>query len=154
MKKTSGIILLMTILPWLTFPLLSGKTVRRFIPSSIFMSLLLIAEGRYAEKKKWWWFYTSVKPNFLAKLPLIVGPFFVGSLWILKFTYGKFKLYLFINLIVDSIFTYTGTGWLRKIGYGSLVKLTKYQLSCVFFIKSLLLYGFQYFYENCFKQLD
>jgi hypothetical protein len=154
MKKTSGIILVMTLLPWLTFPLLSGKTVRRFLPSTIFMSLFLIAEGRFAEKKKWWWFYTSVKPNFLAKLPLIVGPFFIGSLWILKFTYGKFKLYLFINLIFDSIFTYTGTGWLKTIGYGSLVKLTKYQLSFVFFIKSLLLYGFQYFYEKCFKQLD
>lgn len=152
MKKTTGIIILMTILPWFTVPFLRKKTVRRFLPSSIFMSLLLIAEGSFAEKKKWWWFSTSVKPNFLAEIPLIIGPFFVGSLWILKCTFGKFKLYLLINFIVDSIFTHIGTDWFKKIGYASLVKLSKFQLSIVFFIKSLVMYGFQFLYEKCFRK--
>jgi hypothetical protein len=154
MKKTNGINIIMIILPWLTFPFLPRKTVSRFIPTTIFMSLFLIAEGRFAEKKKWWWFFTSVKPNVLAEMPLIIGPFFIGSLWILKYTFGKFKLYLLINLVVDSFFTYFLTNWLRQMGYGSLVRLSKFKLSSVFFMKSVLLYGFQFIYEKCFGKSD
>jgi len=142
----------MTILPWLSVPLLRGLTFKRFLPAALFMSLYLVAEGRFAEKKKWWWFPFNVRPNVIAELPLIFGPFLVGSLWILKYTYGKFNLYLLINLLVDSVFTYFGIEWFKKIGYVSLVRLTKFQLSLVFLIKTFLLYGFQVVYERYFLQ--
>lgn len=142
----------MTILPWLSVPLLRGLTFKRFLPAALFMSLYLVAEGRFAEKKKWWWFPFNVRPNVTAELPLIFGPFLVGSLWILKYTYGKFNLYLLINLLVDSVFTYFGIEWFKKIGYVSLVRLTKFQLSLVFLIKTFLLYGFQVVYERYFLQ--
>lgn len=148
MKKTNGFIIIMTLLPWLTVPFLGGKVLKRFLPSSLFMSLYLVAEGRFAEKKKWWWFPFNVKPNVVGEIPLILGPFLVGSLWILRYTYGKFKLYLLINLIVDSLFTYIGIDLFKKIGYASLVRLTKFQLSMVFLIKTFLLYGFQVLYEK------
>ncbi|WP_227551681.1 hypothetical protein [Metabacillus sediminilitoris] len=151
MKKRNTFIILMTILPWLSIPLLGVRTFKRFLPSVIFMNLYLVAEGRFAEKKKWWWFPFSVKPNVLAELPLIIGPFFVGSFWILKYTYGKFNLYLLANVIIDSLFTYLGMNWLKKIGYVSLVRLTKFQLSLVFLIKTFLLYGSQVLYEKCFN---
>ncbi|WP_251032318.1 hypothetical protein [Mesobacillus foraminis] len=98
MKKTNGFIIMMTLLPWLTIPLLSIKTIKRFLPSSILMSLYLVAEGRFAEKKKWWWFPFNLRRNVVGEIPLIIGPFLVGSLWILKYTYGKFKLYLLETL--------------------------------------------------------
>ncbi|WP_088105818.1 hypothetical protein [Halalkalibacter urbisdiaboli] len=147
-----AIIILMTISPWLTVPFLGVNTLRRFLPASLFMSLYLIAEGRFAEKKKWWWFPFNIKPNVLGEMPLIIGPFLVGSLWILKYFYGKFNLYLLINIIVDSLFTYIGINWFKKIGYASLVRLTKFQLSFVFLIKTFILYGSQILYENYFSQ--
>ncbi|MFV2049419.1 hypothetical protein ACEWK1_18955 [Metabacillus sp. YM-086] len=152
MKKLNLLMILMTILPWLSVPLLRGLTFKRFLPAALFMSLYLVAEGRFAEKKKWWWFPFNVRPNVAAELPLIFGPFLVGSLWILKYTYGKFNLYLLINLLVDSVFTYFGIEWFKKIGYVSLVRLTKFQLSLVFLIKTFLLYGFQVVYERYFLQ--
>ncbi|WP_257535921.1 hypothetical protein [Metabacillus litoralis] len=152
MKKLNLLMILMTILPWLSVPLLRGLTFKRFLPAALFMSLYLVAEGRFAEKKKWWWFPFNVRPNVIAELPLIFGPFLVGSLWILKYTYGKFNLYLLINLLVDSVFTYFGIEWFKKIGYVSLVRLTKFQLSLVFLIKTFLLYGFQVVYERYFLQ--
>jgi hypothetical protein len=141
----------MTFLPWLSIPLLGVSTFKRFLPGVIFMNLYLVAEGRFAEKKKWWWFPYSVKPNVLAELPLILGPFLVGPLWVLKYTYGKFNLYLLVNIIIDSLFTYLGIDWFKKIGYATLVRLTKVQLSFVFLIKTFLLYGFQVLYEKCFN---
>jgi hypothetical protein len=154
MKKINGFVILMPLLPWLTAPFLGVKAIKRFLPSSIFMSLYLVAEGRFAEKKKWWWFPFNVKPNVIGEIPLIIGPFLVGSLWILKYTYGKFNLYLLTNLIVDSLFTYFGLEWFKKIGYVSLVRLTKFQLSIVFLIKTFILYGFQVIYENCIRHFS
>lgn len=148
MKNLNRFILAMTVLPFLTIPLLGMKTFKRFLPGSLFMSLYLIGEGRFAEKRKWWWFPFKVKPNVLGEMPLIIGPFFVGSLWILKYTFGKFNLYLLVNVIVDSIFTYFGLDWLKKVGYVSLVRLSKVQLSIVFLIKTFILYGFQMVYEK------
>jgi hypothetical protein len=154
MKKTNGFIILMTLLPWLTVPLLGVKTFKRYLPSSIFMCLYLIAEGRLAEKKKWWWFPFTVKPNVLGEMPLIIGPFLVGSIWILKFSYGKLKLFLLINIIVDSLFTYIGMDLFKKMGYVTLVRLTKFQLSLVFLIKTFLLYSFQVVYERFLKNFS
>ena len=148
-KNDKLLLILMTILPWFSVPFIGGKTLKRFFPGSIFMSLYLIAEGRFAEKKKWWWFPYSIKRNVLAELPLIFGPFFVGALWILKYTYGKFNLYLLVNILIDSFFTYFGLKWLKKIGYVSLARLTRFQLSIVFLIKTFVLYGFQIVYEKC-----
>ncbi|WP_108670339.1 hypothetical protein [Peribacillus acanthi] len=150
MKKPYKYIILMLILPWLTVPLLGTRTVQRFLPGALFMALYVTAEGYLAEKKKWWWFPFRIKPNVLGELPLILGPFFVGSLWILKYTYGKFNLYVLVNLVVDSLFTYFTLDWFKKIGYASLVKLTKFQLSLLFLVKSFLMYGFQVLYERAF----
>jgi hypothetical protein len=150
MKNIHKFITLMAILPWLSIPLLGVKTIRRFLPSVIIMNLYLVAEGRLAEKKKWWWFPFNIKPNVLVELPLIIGPFFIGSFWILKYTFGKFNLYLLVNIIVDSLFTYFGMDLFKKVGYVSLVRLTKFQLSIIFLIKTFILYGSQLLYEKVF----
>lgn len=144
MENKNKYILLMTILPWLSIPFIGLKSFKRFLPGALFTSLYLIIEGIVAEKKKWWWFHHNVKPNALGVLPLIVGPFFVGTLWILKTTFGRFKLYMIINMIVDAIFTYFGMSWFKKIGYVSLVRLTKHQFFLLFMMKPILVYAFQY----------
>lgn len=154
MKKTNGFIILMTLLPWLTVPFIGAKSLRRFLPSSIFMSLFLIAEGRFAEKKKWWWFPFNLKPNVLGEIPLIIGPFFVGTIWIMRYTFGKFNTFFLTNLIIDSLFTYFGMDLFKKLGYATLVRLSKIQLSVLFLIKTLLLYGFQIIYEKSVSKLS
>ncbi|WP_226671401.1 hypothetical protein [Metabacillus litoralis] len=150
MKNAKQFMILMTLLPWLSLPLLKKKTFLRFLPGALFMCLYVTAEGYFAQKKKWWWFPFHVKPNVLGELPLIFGPFFVGSFWILKYTYGKFNLYMLVNIIIDSFFTYFTLEWFKKIGYVSLVRLTKFQLSLLFLVKSVLMYGFQVLYEKVF----
>ena len=152
MKNMKIFLLIMGILPWLSIPLLGNRAFKRFLPASLFMCLYLILEGWVAQKRKWWWFSTSLKPNVLGEMPLIFGPFIVGSLWILKFTYGKFKLYLLVNLIIDSIFTYGMLGWFKKIGYVSLVRMSKLQLSLIFMVKSIIMYGFQMLFEKIFPR--
>lgn len=142
-KKSKLLLLLLFILPWLTLPLLRKNDLKRFLPAGIFISLVVWAESIYARKNKWWWFYETLHPKLTGEFPLIWGPFLIGSMWILKLTYGRFLLYTVLNIIVDAFFTYPFIELCRKAGIGSLVRLKKYQLSILFFIKSLLMYGFQ-----------
>ncbi|WP_246938863.1 hypothetical protein [Bacillus pinisoli] len=148
MKGNKRYVILMILLPWLTVPFLGRNTIKRFVPGASLMSLYVFLEGILAEKRKWWWFSFNVKPNVLAELPLILGPFFIGSFWILKYTFGNLRLYILVNLLVDSFFTYIGLGVLKKIGYASLIKLSKSQLSLLFLVKSIVMYSSQVLYER------
>lgn len=44
----------------------------------------------------------------------MIGPFFVGSMWILKWTYGNLKRFLLLNAIMDAIFSFPTIRLLRK----------------------------------------
>jgi hypothetical protein len=151
--NTRILLLLLAVLPWLSFPLLGKNTIKKFLPGAIFMGIYVTLEGMIAEKRKWWWFPFRIKPNVLGEFPLIWGPFFVGSFWILKYTYRKFILYIFVNIIVDSVFTYVMVDLFKKAGYVSLVRINKFQLSLIFLIKSFVMYGFQVFYDKVIRGL-
>jgi len=146
------LLLLMMIIPWFSLPFLGKKSLKRFFPATLFIALVVTIEDVVAKKRKWWWWYENIHPKLSGIVPFVWGPFIVGSLWILKCTYGKFTKYIILNLIVDSFFTYFLTEWLKKLGIASLVRLKKYQLSLLFLLKSLLLYGFQFFKEKSINQ--
>ncbi|MFS0879582.1 hypothetical protein [Metabacillus niabensis] len=148
MKYSKSLLLLMVVLSWLTFPLLGKDSIKRFLPAGIFISLVVAVEDVIARKRKWWWWYEKLIPNVSGIVPFLWGPFLIGSMWILKLTYGRFIFYTIINFIVDSFFTLFMVDWLKKLGIASLIRLPKYQLSMIFFLKSLLLYGFQYVKEK------
>lgn len=148
MKNSKVFLLLIMILPWFSLPLLGKNTIKRYFATSIFISVVVSIVHFIAKKRKWWWWYVKLHPKLPGGFSFVIGPYLIGSLWILKFTYGKFLRYIILNLIIDSIFTFIIVDWLKKLGIASLVRLKKYQLSIIFFIDSLLLYGFQFIKEK------
>lgn len=150
-KHPRLLLLLMMLVPWLTLPFLGKSSIKRYFSATLFMALFIRIESYLAKKRKWWWFYEKVYSKARGETPLIWGPFFVGSLWILKLTYGRFFTYLLVNLAVDTWFTYPFVNWLTKSGIASLVRFKKIHLSALLFVKSLLLYGFQFFTEKVKK---
>jgi len=147
-KQSKLFLIIMFILPWFSIPLLGKKTVKRFWPACLFIAIVVRLESIIAKKRRWWYFYEKIIPNTAGEFPLIWGPFFIGSMWILKFTYGKFWIYTITNFVIDTAFTFPFVSFLEKFRIASLIQLKKYQLSILFFIKSLLLYGFQSFKEK------
>ena len=103
-KIAKPILLVMLILSWLTLPSLGGKAIKRFLPASVLMATVVTLEMKLAKKRRWWWFYTKVHSKISGGFPLTWGPFLIGSMWILRFTYGKFGWYVLLNLIVDTFF--------------------------------------------------
>lgn len=136
------------ILPWFSVPLLGRKAIRRFLPAAIVMSVIVKINNITAKKRNWWRFYTNLSPQISGDIPFIVGPYLLASLWILKFTYGKFKLFIFINAIGHILFAFPGMKLLKRLGIVSLENMKPIQLTILLTIRGFLLYGFQYAIEN------
>ncbi|QOR64710.1 hypothetical protein IM538_12625 [Cytobacillus suaedae] len=136
------------LLPWLSIPLLGNKYIKRFLPATIFITSFVHFEGLYAERRKWWWFFERLHPKMNGMTPFLLGPFTVGTLWILRFTFGNFLLFIVTNFLVHLAFVFPLLNWLTKIGIGSLIRFNRMQLLALFTFKSALLYVFQMFVEK------
>jgi len=148
MKYSKTLLFLTMIIPWVTAPLLGKKTLKHYLPAGVFIALMVRLTNVIAKRRKWWWWYGTLHPRLSRVIPFMLGPFFVGSIWILKWTYGKFLRYLALNMFFDGMFTYAMVPILTKFGVASLVRMKKIQLMYVFMVLTLILYAFQFLYEN------
>ncbi|MDQ0975912.1 hypothetical protein QFZ31_005790 [Neobacillus niacini] len=137
----------MVLLVWLTIPFLGVRNIKKFLPASIFIVIVEILLAQIGKERKWWVFYK--KNSFISVvLPFYIGPFLIGSMWILKWTYGNFKRFITLNAIVDGMFAILMMGLLKKLKLVTLVRFNKIQFFLYLFLKSFLLYGFQYLIEK------
>lgn len=146
MKKSKMVYLILLIIPWLTIPLLGKNAFKKYLPSALFIVIFTKAIDIFGEKRKWWRFYKGIGPfdsmNFFN-----LGPYFVTSLWMLKWTYGKFIVYLMSNEVLHIFFIFLGgLKFAKHFKVFSLVKLTKLQYLFINLIRGFSLYGFQYIY--------
>jgi hypothetical protein len=148
MDNKKKFLLVIMLLPWLTVPFLGKQTVKRFSLTSLFIGLLFGAQSVYANRKGWWRVYPKLIPNVINETPFIVGPFFVGAIWILKYTYGKFLRYTFLNIGVDFFHIFIFVKWLQKVGIASLIRLKDYQALILFSANAGIMYGFQWLIDK------
>ncbi|MBO0959736.1 hypothetical protein J1P26_08370 [Neobacillus sp. MM2021_6] len=152
MKYNKMFLLVIMLVPWLSLPLLGKKSFRRFYPGALFVCIWIACESLLAKKRIWWRFYEKLIPNVMGEIPFIIGPFFIGSIWILKFTFGNFFRYIVLNFVMDFLFVYPGMIALRNMGVVSLVRMKHYQMGILFMAKSVLMYVFQSFAEKLRKK--
>jgi hypothetical protein len=143
MNNKKKFVLVVMLLPWLTVPFIGKNAMKRFSLTSIVIGLLFGAQSIYAHKKGWWRVYTQLFPKTMGEVPFIVGPFFVGAIWILKFTYGKFIRYTLVNLGIDFFHIFIFVKWLQRVGIASLIRLKEYQALLLFSANAAIMYGFQ-----------
>lgn len=142
------VFIIMIVVPWLSAPFLGKKTFKRFTPGAVFICIFVLIESLVAHKRLWWLFHKRLVPKVIGELPLILGPFFIGTLWIMKFTFGNFKRYFLTNFFIDAFFVYINVPILKKLGYASLIRLSKYNFLLIFLFKAVLLYLFQNIFEK------
>jgi hypothetical protein len=138
----------MMIIPWFSLPFLGKRTIKRYLPATIFICAIVKLENYIALRRRWWWFYTQVHPKIKGDTPFIVGPFLFSTIWTMKWTYGKFFLYILANGILHFVFAYPVLTMLKRFGIVSLVRINPFQYVLILLTRSLLLYGFQYIKEK------
>jgi hypothetical protein len=121
-----------------------GKnTLKKYLPATIFIKVVTIALDIYGEKKKWWKFHRGIPP-FNSMNFFDFGPYFVTTLWILKLTYGKLRLFLITNFFLHILFISKGIKYAKKYKIFSFINLSKFQYLVIDFLRAILLYTFQY----------
>src|SRR3954454_16431126 len=107
--------ILMVILAWLSVPLLGTRNIKRYFPAAILVLIIHSIESIIGKQRKWWVFYKKPHSYFSGEFPFYIGPFLVGAMWILKWTYGDFKRFIMLNAIVGAIFAFPIMKLLNKL---------------------------------------
>jgi hypothetical protein len=134
--------------PWLSLLFLGKRNVKRFSLAGIFIVIFEIINHKVGQKRNWWKFYDKRKSFLTNELPFSIGPYMPLSLWLLKFSYGNFKKFVVLNVIVDGLFAFLIMDFFRKIKIIRLNKLSRSQFFLYIHYKAYILYGVQYLIEK------
>lgn len=140
--------LAMVILAWSTLPFLGLHTIKRFAPASLLIVFFEFINVLIGKRRKWWVFYNKPNSYLFNEFPFNIGPFLVGSMWILKWTYGNFKQFILLNATVNAFFAFMLIKLLEKLKVAKLVRINNFPFFLYFFYKAPLLYGIQYIIEG------
>ncbi|NPV91219.1 MAG: hypothetical protein HPY50_10665 [Firmicutes bacterium] len=113
----SNIVILwgMLLFPWTTLFFMKGEEIRRYLPVALFATATTALVVESGITLGLW----NVQETFypLNQMPAYVyGAVPVVTLWIFRFTYGRFWLYLAVNAAFDFFFAYIFLPWLVRRG--------------------------------------
>ncbi|MED1607816.1 hypothetical protein P4U90_21085 [Cytobacillus kochii] len=140
------------IILWGTMFFIPGKSIKRFLPVTLFCSCILLIETLFSFVFKWWRVKGGKKYMLYDSIAFILGPLFTINIWVFHLTYGKFFRYVSLNLIIDLLFAYPFNAFFQKIGHYKLYKFTSFSLFISAFAYALINYGFQVLYERYPKE--
>lgn len=135
--------IIMLLSPWISIVFLPRKATRRYLPVSLFASFLVIGMCALAVPYKWWIVKGGWKIKVLNDGSFIFGPFLIGTLWIFHFTYGNFKRYFVVNLLMDFLFSYPLSFLFQKVKLFTLVNFKPKHIFFSFISFSFVIYGFE-----------
>ncbi|WP_404330237.1 hypothetical protein [Mesobacillus maritimus] len=127
---------------------LPKQSLKKFLPVTLFCSCILLIETLLNIIFKWWKVKGGTKYMVFDAVAFIFGPFFTTNLWVFHFTYGKFSLYAFCNLIIDFIFAYPLNAAFQKMGHYKLKKFNSKVIFLIAYSLALMNYGFQKWLES------
>lgn len=133
------------LIPWLTVPFIPKDEFKKFTPVAIFASFLVLIVSFLSIPYKWWTIKGGLITKTLNDLSFILGPFFVGTIWIFRMTFGKFGLFALVNLLMDSFLSFPFTWLAQKL---KMYKLVNFKPKHIFYISSsfaLVSYIYQLF---------
>mgnify|MGYP007017321069 CR=1 FL=1 len=101
--SNEGILSAILILSWLSLLFMKKEDIRRFMPVGLFATITsaIILEAGITLK---WWVY-PIKLFPFQSVPYLYGPIPVTTMWLFKFTYGRFWLYVGVDLLLNMFYT-------------------------------------------------
>lgn len=138
----------MLILPWLTLFFMERKEIKHYLPVGLFSIVLTTIIHDIGITFGFWVVEDAAYP-FYEMLPYFYGLIPVLTMWVFKFTYGRFWLYIFTNAILDIGFAF----FLLSVffpgrGIYTLVNLASFQVWLINLGHGAVLYVFQILLEG------
>jgi hypothetical protein len=140
------------ILPWFTLFFMNKDDFKRFFPVTLFTALLVTYYHQLAFTQKWWVVHVNIG-DFTTFIPTIFGSYFVGTLWIFTLTYGNFKKYFIINVIINAIYVFIVKVILfLNLGIMENINAPHWHRFFVYIGFSVIIYGYQKWQEVIFRE--
>lgn len=135
------------IMPWLTLLFMPKEDIKRYISVGFLSTILCIIVYETGIRNMWWATRENIYP-FVEILAFFFSFFLIIPMWLLKYTYGRFGLYLTVDTILNAIFAFTILPWLGTRG------ILDYNASLIAFIfesiVAIILYKFQIWHEGIY----
>ncbi|MBM4761169.1 hypothetical protein [Bacillus sp. B15-48] len=138
----------MILISWGTVFFLPKKMFFKFLPVSLFSSIIILTEYLVGAPRNWWAAKGGMKTIANNGLMFTFGPYFIGNIWIFSLTYRKFWLYTLLNIMMDYILAYPLNAFFEKINLYKLKKLRPIHLFLLSLGYSFVNYGFQLFVDK------
>jgi hypothetical protein len=141
------------IVPWLTLFLMKKEDVKRYMPVglfAIFTSALILEAGVSLE---WWKYNETAFP--LQNISYLYGAIPVATMWIIKFTYGRFWLFVVADFLLNLFYTFVFENYL--LGNRNIIQFIKINPMEDVIMTSMLgilIYGFHMWQEDIFIRKD
>lgn len=143
----------MLVVPWLTLFFMKKEDIKRWMPAALFTALTstLIIDSGVATKM--WEIRQNVYPLY-EMISLVYGALPVAAMWILKFTYGRFWLYVAVQLVSSFIFAYIIQPWLGRRGIWVWVNATAFKAFLPVIPHFIFIYIYQMWQEGIFYKSE
>ncbi|MFD2761625.1 hypothetical protein ACFSUO_11745 [Lentibacillus juripiscarius] len=140
------------ILPWFTWFFTSPETRKKYMPVTIFTSLLMTIIFQIAYTYKWWIIHEQIVPwGYMIDVSFVYGIFSVGTFWIFRLTSHKFILYTAVNLIMDAFMAFVTLPLLGVLGIATYENMSPWQYFLVMFGLSFVIYGYHKWQQKIYK---
>lgn len=134
------------VISWLSVVFLKKEDLRRFMPVALFSALLTTIVMELGISLNWWQQAETVFP-FISMSIFTYGAYLVGTIWIFKYTYSRFWLFMLTNAIIDFILVYFISNWLVQLGIFQIYLSTFYRF-LMSVTMAVLLYDYQVWQEG------
>lgn len=139
------------VIPWLTLFFSNKSTVKRYMPVTIFTSLLMTIIFEIAYQYKWWIIHEYLVPwGYMIDIGFAYGIFAIGTFWIFVLASHKFWIYFLANLGMDLFMAFAGMKLLDVFGVATLKNIEAWQYFLVMFGISLVIYGYHLWQRKIF----
>jgi hypothetical protein len=144
------------VISWLSVIFLKKEDLKRYMPVALLGALLSTIVIETGITLHWWSTKETVFP--FVNMPIFIyGSFLVGILWIFKFSYKRFWLFLSTNACIDLILIIPLDNWFVRRGILELYNITTLQMFLMSIGHATLLYCYQLWQEgeaSPFKRLN
>ncbi|MCY8231749.1 hypothetical protein [Priestia endophytica] len=146
------ILFIVFFLPWLTLFFASSKTIKRFMPVTIFTCLLMTIIFQIAYTYKWWVIHKYIVPwGYMIDVSFAYGIFAVGTFWIFRLTSHNFLLYTVVNVIMDILMSFIALPLLHVLGIAEYRSIGPWQYFLVIYGLSFVIYFYHKWQKKIFS---
>lgn len=144
----------MFFIPWLTLFFMKKEDIKRYMPVGLLAIVTTTIIHDVGLTLGFWVVLENAFP-FHQMLPYFYGNLPVLSMWIFKFTYGRFWLYVITNVVFDIVFAFGLLAYFFPArGIYELVRISSFGVLGINIVHMLILYGYQLWQDDVFARSE